>query len=695
MLVELARKFALPLATSWVAAAIGCSGRSSPLASGAPPVPSPSDAGTSAPPSPSFQAVPASTYVAKVKGVLVGLPPTDDEVTAVGADPTRLKTLVNGWMQLPEYQEKMLRFFELSFQQTQITASDFADQAYPRQIAVNATTTPLLLQNAQESFARTMLELVAEQHSLTEAMTTHQFMLTTALKELYAFLDVWQVDDNGKVTDRFRQAGPALTITVGTAQGPIPIEETLDPASPNYMHWYNPDAAAEDQQIAGCAADPIVYPASALTLHWLLYGSLENRRGAGGVGCPQFAGSAAAPQLTFADFNDWTLVTVRPPQASETSTRFYDLPALRGASELVLSIPRVGFFSTPAFFANWCTNTSNQMRVTMNQTLIVALGSSVDGTDVTVTPGNPPPGVDAVHASSAACFSCHQTLDPLRSIFSATYSWNYHNQVDPALTAEKGLFSFRGVTQPVTSMDDLGSALSHHPLFASAWAEKLCYYVNSAPCAPADPEFQRIVKAFEDSNDSWNTLVAELLSSPVTTNAVETLTADTNGEVVAVARRDHLCAALDNRLGFTDVCGRSTLTKKQVPLVASIASGLPSDGYGRGSTNPILPNQPNLFYRAGVENMCAAVAAQVIDVAAGRQLPNVRQWSSAAPDAAIADFVGTVMALASSDPRAAPAAQLLKAHFTAALQQGVSASDALKSTFVTACLSPSSVSIGL
>src|SRR5262249_18660592 len=148
-------------------------------------------AGADAPP---FQASTPAVYVAKVKNLLLGLAPTDDEVKEVVADPAALKTLISGWMKEPQYQDKMMRFFQLAFQQTQISAVDFADQAYPRQIAVNATTTPLLVQNAQESFARTMLELVSEARPLTEATTTRKFMMTTALKELYAFLDIWQVD---------------------------------------------------------------------------------------------------------------------------------------------------------------------------------------------------------------------------------------------------------------------------------------------------------------------------------------------------------------------------------------------------------------------------------------------------------------------------------------------------------------------
>ena len=49
-----------------------------------------------------FQADPPSVYVAKVKNVLVGLPPTDDEIKAVAADATQLTTLIDGWMGLPQ-----------------------------------------------------------------------------------------------------------------------------------------------------------------------------------------------------------------------------------------------------------------------------------------------------------------------------------------------------------------------------------------------------------------------------------------------------------------------------------------------------------------------------------------------------------------------------------------------------------------
>ena len=641
-----------------------------------------------------FQPVSPYVYVPKVKNLLLGLPATDAEVTAVAADPTQLKALIAGWMQQPTYATKMQRFFELAFQQTQVTAADFSDQAYPKQIGVNATTIPLLVQNAQESFARTMMALLAAGQPLSAGVTTHQLMMTTALKELYAFLDAWEVDDAGKVTDAFKKANPKLQIVAEAAAGPIPIAETLDPTSPNYMHWYDPDVTMDAPAVAGCAEDPITIPVSAVSLHYLLYGSLDGHKSSGGVTCPPTAGSATATQFSASDFTDWMLVTIRPPATGEVTTLFYDLPALRAAAELVLTIPRQGFFSTPAFFANWQTNTSNQMRVTLNQSLIVALGASVDGTDPTVVQSSP--GLDTVHAANAACSFCHKTLDPLRSIFAANFSWNYHNQLDTTWTSQKGLFEFRGVVTPVATMDDFGAALATHPLFAEAWAQKLCAYANSVPCQANDPEFQRVVTVFQTSGLSWSTLVTELFASPLVTHAADTATADATGEVIAVSRRDHLCAALDNRLGFADVCGLAAVTKKQMQTaVAQIATGLPSDGYGRGANFPVLPNQPSLFYRAATENICSAVADQVIDVAAAKQVVGVKAWSSTDTATAIADFVSTVMALPASDPRAAPAGALLQAHYDAAVQQGASRTNALKSTFITACLAPSATAIGL
>jgi hypothetical protein len=144
------------------------------------------------------------------------------------------------------------------------------------------------------------------------------------------------------------------------------------------------------------------------------------------------------------------------------------------------------------------------------------------------------------------------------------------------------------------------------------------------------------------------------------------------------------------------LCGLDALGTTRGTAIADIASGLPSDAYGRGAIAPILPNEPTVFFLSGLQNICEDVAEQVVDASPGQGALGVQRWSSAQPEAAIRDFVSGVMGLSSADPRAAPAQALLEEHFSASLREpGITATQALRSTFVVACLSPSSVSIGL
>jgi hypothetical protein len=383
------------------------------------------------------------------------------------------------------------------------------------------------------------------------------------------------------------------------------------------------------------------------------------------------------------------MVDIHPPSGTQSTTEFWNIPALRATNELVLKTPREGFFSTPAFHANWSTNDSNQMRVTANQSLIVALGEGFDGDDATIPPDAP--GLDATHAApGTACFGCHQLLDPMRAVLAKSYSWGYGQQTDAAWVDQPAQFAFEGVIQPMSTLDDFANALATHPQFARAWVQKLCYYANSSPCSPEDPEFQRIVSGFADSNYQWDAMVRELFASPLVTHATRTKTAEDNGVVVAVTRLDHLCSALNHRLGLTDACVLDPLNHVAPPRTSTIelvTGGLPSDGYGRGATVPVLPNEPTLFFRAAVENVCIGIANQVID-------GTTPKWTSTNPDAAIADFVSVMMGMTASDSRAAPATAVLKSHYDEALQ-GHTPSDALKSTFVVSCLAPSFIAIGM
>jgi hypothetical protein len=412
--------------------------------------------------------------------------------------------------------------------------------------------------------------------------------------------------------------------------------------------------------------------------------------------CPGVS-SPGLVQTLANDFTDWRMVTVSPPGAGQTTTAFYNLPQLRTATELVLNIPRAGFFSTPAFAANWPTNSGNQMRGPLNQSLIVATGHQVDGTDGTIPPSTP--GLDAVHAvPGSVCYGCHQLLDPTRSILSATYSWSWSPQTDPTLTSQPGLFAFEHVIAPMHTIDDFANLLATHPLVPAAWVQKLCYYVNSAPCDPTDPEYLRLVSDFQNNNLAWTGLVRDLVLSPITTNTSRTQTYDTNGEVISVSRRDHLCAAINNRLGFIDICQLSLADQvagQAVGAIPAIIGGMPADAYGRGGVNELLPNQPTMFFRGALENVCEYVAEATIDATPNPAQPGATQWSSTDPTTAIGAFVSTVMALTPSDSRTQPVTAALTQHFQSAVAGGAKPTDALRSTFTIACLSPSFAGIGM
>ena len=103
---------------------------------------------------------------------------------------------------------------------------------------------------------------------------------------------------------------------------------------------------------------------------------------------------------------------------------------------------------------------------------------------------------------------------------------------------------------------------------------------------------------------------------------------------------------------------------------------------------PALSTAQTPFYRGATESLCAYAAGLTVDKTKSR-------YDSTKKDAAITDFVANIMGLTADDPNAAAVTQLLAEHYDAAIAAKASPTDALKSTFVVACLSPTSVAMGL
>jgi hypothetical protein len=709
-------------ASALVAAmAIACTGTLdvAPPNSSPPPGGQMPDAGPELP----FESVPARVYVAKVKNLMLGLPATEEEIAAVTKNPAALRGMVEAWFVRPEAQAKLGNFFNKAFQQTQISQNDFFDQ-----LSVDSLTNLPVFAQAQESMSRTALKIIAEGKPFTDTVTTHTFMMTPTLMSMYLAIDQSQVDDAGKVSVSIPMPDGTISTTQAfwltyQADVPIPLAETMDPASPNFMHFavaaqFSCSVPALDatghvildtagkatkvtvkynqrkytgvtsaflglfgwapSKYASDPADPngppsIVIPADVPADQKYLYQYNCN----GGVG---FTSPNVTPQDVI-----WRPVTVRVARAGEKLTPFYDLPTLRLANEIVVRTPRVGYFSTPAFFANWATNNSNQHRNTLNQALIVGLGRSINpvdkGTSTVLDNGK-----DGQHSDpTSPCYSCHQTMDPMRNVFRQAYTYSYHAQHDPRQVYSTASFDYLDKKSPLASLDDFASALVNHPLYPVAWAQKLCYYANSSGCAEDDPEFLRVVAAFKDSNFDFHTLVKELFSSSLVTGHAATKTGREIGETVSIARQDHFCSTLTNRLQLaTSLCVGITDATTRI----AVTNNIPLDGYLRGAEAPALSTDQTPFYRGATESLCAYAAGLVVDKPKSR-------YESAKKDMAITDFVANIMGITSDDPASAAVTQLLKDHYDAAIAASASPTDALKSTFITACLSPTSVAIGL
>jgi hypothetical protein len=652
---------------------------------------------------PAWEPPALDTSVARVKDLLTGLTPTTEELRSVSEDPSALERLIGTWIQTPEAEAKLLAFFVTAFQQGQVGIDNYMDQfGYfgGIQNVTGSDLEPVVVQQLSEMFPRTALHFVKTHQPFTRVANTRAFMMTTPLAVLLSYSDTQHVADDANAElnnglNRFGSKYPKFSFQVQTT--PTLLANRIDPKHPDFMKWGNPIPLTPKPN--GCDVLPFVWgdfpdsydspTGTGAYLQAFLFGRIVHPKRSCVTNIAAEAVWGPSPRQTQFEPSDWTawrLVQFRTPKPGEDTTLFYDLPKLRSTPELVLSTPRVGFFSTPAFFANWQTNSSNLARVAMNQTLIVALGTSFDGSK-SIVPVNEQ-HVDAAHANpSTACYSCHQALDPMTQFFRQAYSLHYHDQIDEKLKATKGVFAFDGVSAEGSSIYDLADRLAQHPRFAVAWAQKLCFYANAVPCHEDDPAFVSAVRAFRDSNHDFAVLLAKLFSSPLVTLQARTKTFTSTPFTPPISRREQLCDSLSNRLRLNDVCGlHATAPTSAQAELSRLALSLPGSGYSRGSEVPSLPVDSSLFYRLGVEQVCAKVSARVVDAPQSA-------FQSANPSGAIEELLRIFLRLAPDSQRYPEARRILEEHF--AQNPSISANLRLQSTFTLACLAPPHVGSGL
>jgi hypothetical protein len=403
---------------------------------------------------------------------------------------------------------------------------------------------------------------------------------------------------------------------------------------------------------------------------------------------------AIKPYFSPQDLSDWQLVKV----VKGAPLMPWNLIAIRASGATLASqVPRVSFFSTPAFFAVWNTNDSNQHRVTANQALLGALGQGFTSADTIIPLPPTTTAVNGAHATDGSlCYFCHKSLDPMRQFWGNAYDFN--DKPFGGQSAGAASFGFGNVSENGSSLKDFGgflAAVNDEQVpgdaisrFALELTQKLCYFASSARCVETDPEMRRVARAFVDSKFDFYALVRELFSSPLVTASDNTATFAQDGVTVSIARRDQLCGALSVRLNQPDICEIAMPTPTGVTSAMNrLAGALPADGFSRGVAAPVTPTDPNLFYRAASELLCEAIANKVVDGAGAL-------FSSSSSAQAIEDLVSKVMGVPPSDAKHAPAVAVLNKHFDSAKSQSDAAS-ALRSTFSAACQSPAVLALGI
>ncbi len=320
----------------------------------------------------------------------------------------------------------------------------------------------------------------------------------------------------------------------------------------------------------------------------------------------------ALDSLQASDYQDWRTVTLAPSSTPASwlndSTFTQNLRAIANGGTLPLRYPRIGFFSTPVFLNTWVTNDDNRFRLTLNQTLIVALNRNFLPSDTTPhlsENGIPPSHVDP----NLICYQCHRHMDPMRLVFDNVLVTRYRSKAPEQGPNVTPSFSFYGVSKPISSMEDFAAILVDHPQFAVGWVQKLCVWGNSTLCDESDPEFVRLVDSFKSSGFKLANLLEEFFSSAIFTGSYQTPTQQNKNFIISLSRSNHLCRALAARINQIN---RAAGTSGTLNLCRTDEFGLvPSDEYSRGEVNLVQALNLGMFDAKSIDRECSRVASKI------------------------------------------------------------------------------------
>ena len=578
------------------------------------------------------------SYTAMAKTLLTGEALVSSDLAAVNANPENLKTLILGWTESPSFVTMMREFFSNALQARtdRQRLVDFFGVRGSRVVRAKGLD---LIDDANESIVTTAIDIVDQGRPFTDIVTTRRWYVNTALLTVIAFLDRTAADRTA-ATNRH-------TVTRGTAV--LPIGQSVSTKT-----WTFPQMEAQPD----CKI-------TALNEIDLLGAFMGN------VFCPDtITLDEASRPLKETDFTDWRYVTF---QEGVSPTPWWDVPANRSATTYKVKNRRVGFFTQPGFIANWATNADNDYRVLINQTLIGAL-------DATFSAGDPSAPfhesqIATEHAEPGTqCYGCHKNMDPMRGYFSSTtdHGGAYQNTPTPAS------FSFFKHRRDIDGIEAFADAIATHPRFALAWTQKLCMFATASRCDESDPEVLRVAQVFKDSNFDFETLVAELFSSPLVTRAEPMQTFETVEPFVSVSRRAHLCQLLRTRTGVTNICANGNVVRS--------LSQIAGDTFARGEVDFVQASATSAFHMAASERLCNAVAPLAV-TASTRFKPS--------DSAVLEKIVSELMGLPPGHTRHDSSVAALEAHVSSAASAGANHDNAVRSAFVAACMSTDVLALGM
>ena len=399
--------------------------------------------------------------------------------------------------------------------------------------------------------------------------------------------------------------------------------------------------------------------------------------------------------LKAADFADWRTIHFSQANDQDSPQPYTNLGyyrELKDGDSTPLYVPQVGFFSSLPFKLQWATNNGNVFRVTINQTLLAALGATfevADRTKQTVFTNL----ADSHSDPNTACYSCHKLMDPMIAVFENSMGLEYRGGTRKGVSSDvRAAFAFQGVSQEVTSMDDYAKLIATHPLFATAWTQKACTYFNSQSCDEEDPEFQRIAGVFQDSNYNLKTLVREVLASPLTTRTESFESATKAHQLISIRRSFQLCKSINSRVNSWLDARKIETSHQACRSHDSLLGSIASDAVLRGAVELSQPASITAIQIKAYETFCYQVGAELIDVKGDR--PVIFQRGKEKP--VIAEIIEHIVSIPRDDERFETYQQSLEKLFSTATKDlDLPERDALRHVFAFACSSPDFMGVGL